>query len=462
MSIARMESAPRGMRILSTMLGLVLGAVIAGNTWAAPDESMEDLRAEVQALRLRLAEIETRLETRGGENNSRSGPEISVGGQYRINSYTADNDQGEDNQTASRVRIRQNLDLRFNEQLKTHLQFELGHTNHNRITTDEKIAVRHALIDYTLGNNTNFQAGIVPLSDHFGDTLFSADWDYNPLALSATVPLWGGSLRAFAGNLWEGDESNHDDDFVHYQLDYGIPLSEDSQLNLGASFATIEDINGESSPHINYGIGSAHRLRDDLILRGFVMGSHTDRSLLGTRNDADGIAAKIELISDSGFALMVTTASGDSDGSGFLPIMALASTYGYWGYTGLLTVQGPTDTGFDGDAVNVSNNGFGLTTVQARYARRLTSSFGIHLAAGWFGNTDGPSGRDSTVGLDFLAMGTYRFNEILALDFGGAYARLGDSVSGYSNGVIGGASFNQPLDKDRDKYAFFTRLQAEF
>lgn len=86
----------------------------------------------------------------------------------------------------------------------------------------------------------------------------------------------------------------------------------------------------------------------------------------------------------------------------------------------------------------------------------------MYLAAGWFGGTDSPGDRDSLVGVDLLAMGTYHFNEILALDFGAAYARLKDSVSGYSNGVIGGTTFNQPVDADRNKYAFFSRLQAEF
>jgi hypothetical protein len=142
--------------------------------------------------------------------------------------------------------------------------------------------------------------------------------------------------------------------------------------------------------------------------------------------------------------------------------MAFAPTYGYWGYTGLLTVQGATDTGFDGDAVNISHNGLGLTTVQVKYARPLTQSFDVHLAAGWFGNTDSPAGRDSLVGIDLLAMGTYHFTKILALDFGLAYAMLEDSVSGYPNSVIGGVTFNQPVDDDRDKTAFFTRLQAEF
>jgi hypothetical protein len=342
---------------------------------------------------------------------------MSFGGQYRINSYTVDNDQDTDRQTASRVRIRQNVDFQFDERFKTHLQMELGHTTDNVTTTSgssrgNDIAVRHALVDYTFKNGVGFQAGIVPLSDRFGDTLFSSDWDYNPVALSVTAPLAGGSLRAFAANLAEGDETIADDDFVHYQLDYTLPLSGDSEFNLGASLLNLADPATANRIHANYGIGGRHRFANGMQLRGFVVGSHTEKELLGTPDHGDGVAAKIELTGASGLGVMATYASGESDGSGFLPPMALAATQGYWGYTGILTVQGPTDTGFDGDSVNVSNSGLGLTTVQVKYARPLTADLDLYLAGGWFGNSDVPAGRDSQVGWDFLAMGTYHFNEI--------------------------------------------------
>jgi hypothetical protein len=448
---------------------LIASGMGAGQTWAAGDG---DLRAELNALRRRVAELEGHLQTSGV--SARKGPEVSLGGQYRINSYSADNDLGAGQQTASRVRIRQNVDFRFNESFFTHLQLELGHTTDNITTTNNSsratnIAVRHAVLDYTLENGINLQAGIVPLSDRFGDTLFSSDWYYNPVAVSLTTSLGPGELRTFAGNLWEGVETDSADDFVHYQLDYALPLQGESQLNFGATLANVPDapaapgvpFSGHDRNHISYGVGGSFPLSDDVLVRAFVLGSHTDRKLLGTSDDAKGLAAKLEVTAGD-FALLATHATGDSDGSGFLPVMALARTNGYWGYTGLLTVQGPTDTGFDGDSVNISNNGFGLTTVQAKYARTLIEDLDIHLAAGWFGNTDGKSGRDSFVGADFLAMATYRFTSFLALDLGGAYARLEDGLSGYSNGVIGGASYNQPLDRDRDKWAFFSRLQAEF
>lgn len=396
------------------------------------------------------------------------GPELGFGGQYRVNAYYVGRGGGGGDQAAARVRIRQNLDIKFDQQFKTHLQLELGHTTDNVTTTNSSsrgtnIAVRHAVMDYTFDRGINFQAGIVPLSDHFGDTLFSSDWDYNPVALNVTIPIAGGTLRAFGANLNEGMENVAKDDFVHAQLDYVRPLAEGRhQINAGGSFVTRTDTGGTDYFHTNYGIGGRFQVMEGLVLKGFVLGSHTDRKLLGLADDADGVAAKLELGWNSGFALMATHASGDSDGSGYLPVMALAGTNGYWGYTGLLTVQGPTDTGFDGDSVNISNNGYGLTTVQARFARPLTDKFDIYLAAGWFGNSDTPSGRDETVGVDFIAMGTYHFNEIFALDFGAAFAMLEDSVSGYSNGVIGGTTFNQGASYERNKTALFTRLQAEF
>lgn len=435
------------------------------------------LQREIEELRARLRPLPSSQDVARKDNNTRGPPSqrrtLSFGGQYRINSYTADDGSANDRQTASRVRIRQNIDIQFSEQFKTHLQFELGHTTDNISTTANSsrrtnVAVRHAVLDYTFDNKNalfdgmNFQAGIVPLSDHFGDTLFSSDWNYNPVAVSITVPVGAGSLRAFAANLAEGDEAIAEDDFVHYQLDYTLPLAAGNQLDLAATLINLADPTGKDRLYGSAAIGIGLWLADGVRMRAFVMGSITEKELLGLSKDARGVAASVELLMENGLGLLLTHTTGSADGGGFLVPMALAATNGYWGYTGLLTVQGPTDTGFDGDAVNVSNNGFGMTTVQVKYATPLSSKLGLYLAAGWFGNSDVPKARNSLVGFDFLAMGTFRFNQILALDFGVAYARLEDSVSGYANGVIGGAIFNRRVGKDRNKTAFFSRLQAEF
>lgn len=59
-----------------------------------------------------------------------------------------------------------------------------------------------------------------------------------------------------------------------------------------------------------------------------------------------------------------------------------------------------------------------------------------------------------------MGLGTYRFTAVLALDFGAAYARLNDGLSGYPQGAAG--LFNQDAGVVRGKMALFSRLQAEF
>ncbi len=436
----------------------------------AAEAQGDDLEARIEQLEKELKALKAELEAKREAERAPQGPKASFGGQYRINAYTVDNDTNdvvpdEDRQTAARLRIRQNIDLRFSEAFKTHLQLELQHTTDNVITTDVRlggketdVSVRHAVMDYTSGP-WNLKAGIVPLSDRFGDALFSSDWDYNPLALALEVQAGPGKLRAFAANLKEGAENIESDDFVHYQLDYALPLG-GGTLDAGATALELPSFTGSGDArHYVYGAGVRWPH-----LRAFLLGSRTDKALLGSGDDAAGAAAKVEVLLPLGrgeAGLMATYATGDSDGTGFLPPMAFAQTYGYWGYTGILTVQGPTDTGFDFDGVNISNNGYGLATLQARYRFPITPALTGYLAAGWFGHTDAP-GRDDTLGWDLLAMGTYRFTQVLALDFGVAYASLNDSVSGYFQGVQGGAGFNQDQGVERDKLAIFSRLQAEF
>ncbi|MFQ5953212.1 MAG: hypothetical protein ACE5JK_07395, partial [Candidatus Omnitrophota bacterium] len=234
MSNSNTISTHRGrLRIAKTLAGVALIILSSSPLLAASsvEERLEALQREVDELRREQAE---QAEQQAEQASSK--PQASFGGQYRINFYTADNDTNnvvpdDDNQTAARLRIRQNVDLKFSEQFKTHLQLELQHTTDNVTTTDQRrggketnVSVRHAVMDYTFGSGANLQVGIVPLSDYFHDTLFSSDWDYNPLAGAVKIPVGPGMLRAFAANLEEGAENIESDDFVHYQLDYSLPV----------------------------------------------------------------------------------------------------------------------------------------------------------------------------------------------------------------------------------------------
>ncbi|RMD91190.1 MAG: bZIP transcription factor [Alphaproteobacteria bacterium] len=391
--------------------------------------------------------------------------QVGLGGQYRINGYVVDDDVGGLSRAAARLRLRQNLDFAFDERFSTHLQFELSHTSDNVTTTSESsrgtnVDLRHAVLAYRFGNGLTAEAGLLPLSDRFFDTQYSSDWDYNPLALALDIPLAAGRLRLIAADLNEGQETVADD-FLHLAADYRLDVG-DGWVNLGAQLLNVAAPNGRQQEHVMLGLSGSAPLRAGFELSGFVAGSFTDRDLLATARRGRGIALGLRLAGPGGWELLATHASGRRDGSGFLPVMALARTYGYWGLTGLLTVQGPTDTGFDGDGVNISNNGFGLTSVQGRYATELARDWRLTLAAGYFGNSRTPRPRSGFLGVDLLAMLSWRLTDILGLDAGIAYARLDDGVSGYSNGVIGGTHFNGPVGVERDKIAGFTRLQAEF
>jgi len=278
------------------------------------EDKIRDLQRQIDELKAQQQTQQRRIEqagqaTHGAPTAAAGGPKVTFGGQYRVNAYTSDNDSvsENDNQTAARLRLGQNVDITFDEQFKTHVQFELQHTTDNVTTTDSRrgvqstdVSARHAVMDYTFRpdngfNGSNMQVGIVPLQDYFHQTQFSADWDYNPLAVSFIVPAGSNSLRLFAANLEEGSESNADDDFVHYQADLTLPLNADTGITLTGTALNIADALGSNSSwHYNFGLGGHTRL-GGINVNGFVMGSSTDKSLLGGTRDADGVAALLEL-----------------------------------------------------------------------------------------------------------------------------------------------------------------------
>ena len=401
--------------------------------------------------------------------NTAGSPQVSFPGQYRINFYSADNDDGNNNQTAARVRIRQSIDLKFDKKFKTHLQFQLNHTPSNVTAAGDKdgndVRVRHAVMEFTSKNGTRTRAGIVPLTGYYNDAMYSQDWAYNPVAVEVFSPLGKNTLHAFAANFNEGIENSKIDDSVHYQVDFATPITDGDQLIYSMTGINMLDAAGtQDGWHYNYGIAGKFNLGSGMKLNGFLMASSTDATLLGSASDASGYATRLELNGQLGngrFGLLGSYASGEDDGSGFLMPMAFAKTYGYWGYTGILTVQGPTDTGFDGDGVNISNNGYGLTSFQFKYTMPLTDNLDGYFAAGWYGNTEA-AGRNNQLGTDLLAMGSYHLSQNLSLDMGAAYAQLKDSVSGYWQGVQGGAGFNQAAGENRSKFVLFGRLQAAF
>ncbi|MBW2713976.1 MAG: hypothetical protein JRC77_09525, partial [Deltaproteobacteria bacterium] len=301
--------------IMSICSLLVVFTLVLPVTVQADDvgDSTNAIMQELEMLRKRVEELEAK-EAKAAKQESKAGASVADseqpfkmkwGGQYRVNAYTADDDNGDD-PTSARVRIRQSLDVEFDQNLSSHLQVELGHTSDNITTTNNSsrstnLAVRHAVMAYNFQpgeSNLTAKVGILPLTDHFGDVLFSSDWDYNPVAVSVERESWfvdGDDVRLFAATLNEGDEVVTEDDFTHLQFDYRWPVTPALKLNAGVGFAAVEDMLGDSRDHYNYGVSGEWQLDKGMLLRGFILGSNTEKQLVGASSDGKGVAVKLEL-----------------------------------------------------------------------------------------------------------------------------------------------------------------------
>ncbi|MEE8258944.1 MAG: hypothetical protein V3R20_04580, partial [Sphingomonadales bacterium] len=277
------------------ILGFFLTIAVNSPAFAEPsiDEKLEALQQQITAQQKQIDELKAernqlaaqKKETASNQTLEAKQPQtenkkfsVGFGGQYRINFYSASNGQNtvnpdQNDQRAARLRLRQDINFKFGNQFKTHLQLELQHTTDNVSTTNNRlggaetdISVRHAVLEYTFKGGTRVKAGIVPISDKFNDVLFSSDWDYNPLALEITIPSGKDILRVFAANLKEGAESIESDDFVHYEIDYLTSIGSRTEvtfsgiaLNLQNDLSTVGD-----GWHFNYGLNLKFNIRNGL------------------------------------------------------------------------------------------------------------------------------------------------------------------------------------------------------
>lgn len=420
--------------------------------------------------------------------------ETTWSGQFRINSYyqNADNDSkfGKANDiAASRLRFRPTLDLSFDDRIKTHVQLNIGHINSNVTNARNEqggnpaVALRHAYISAPLpkAEDLTLVAGIVPISDRFGDALFSSDWDYNPLTYALMGKVLGLDVRLAHGNLSEGGEGAHPADDMDQ-----IFLDVDSSAGAGASFYSLNDntkptsaITGASRTREDYAGVRFKRAFDAVEINAFALyntGKRTFGAAAGaeTERKNSGVALKAEAKARIGAlkaGVMALYASGDKNFSdstkgksrSFITPASIAGTTGYWGYTGKLNIQGPTDTGMDthylnidGGGASTANLGLGLTTVQANVSFPVVEKeIDGYAALGWYTHNSAAAGFKKYIGTDFYAQGTYHFGSGLNWDIGADYAMLG-------KGHAGSAALGQSNQSTRNVAAVFSRLQLEF
>lgn len=410
-----------------------------------------------------ISELEARIHTLE-QKDIKKELDVTFPGQYRINFYSVENDrEGESLQTAARLRIRQNIDIKFSDELKSSVRFQLSHTNENvtdaHDVNDDGVLLRHAFIDYQITKSTQLKVGLVPVTEYYNDILYSKSWGYNPLSLEGFTKIDNLTLHYFLAQIEEGEEHNSSDDINHFQID-SIYQQNNFSVSLSSSVLTVNDLGN----HINLSLKGQYRSKENIQINAIAMLSKSDKKILSTNNDAKGYALILEVLkkyTQVELGVLLSHASGKRDGSGFLVPMSFTKTNSYWGYTGVMTVMPQTDTGFAEDSMHISNNGFGMSTIQTKISFTPTKKVLLYGALGYFSNTK-TNGRSKDVGLDSTLMGSYYFNNYLSLDLGLDFAQINDSLSGYSKGVIGGTSFNQNQGVSRNKLALFGRLQLEF
>jgi hypothetical protein len=424
-------------------------------------------------------------------NPAYADPELTYHGQFRINYYAESKSDsatfGDSDSAAERLRFRPTFDVKVSEDVSTHLQMNIGHIKENTGNArtnnggEPAFGLRHAVIQAKLDDSWTGVAGLVPVSDKFGDTLFSGDWDFNPLALAFIGKVGVIDVRVGFAKLQENSENDWGvtsesaatatspavktkgklkDDVDAYVLDLDMG-------GLGASVYYVDSQKGSSLGEATmaiYGVRFATAV-DEIKFNAFVMGSALDAKAAGIKSS--GVAGKAEVKMPLGGAtlgVMGLFASGDKDfgkagktAGAFITPMSLIGHHGYWGYTGKLNIQGPTDTGID-DPVNIdggsygnANLGHGITTAQVNFAMPLSEKMSVYLAGGWFTSNAAADGKSKDIGVDAYAQGKYNLGKGLNLEFGVDYVALG-----------AGSHMTVDKNKARNITTMFSRLQLEY
>lgn len=404
--------------------------------------------------------------------------EVEFHGQFRINYYIQDESvsNGASDTSAARLRWRPTWDVTLPDDVKMHMQLNIGHIESNAANArteqggDPAVALRHAVLDFKLpeiGGRIN--AGLVPVSDKFGDMLFSGDWDFNPLALLWLGKIAAADVRLGRGKLQEKTPTVRDDTDI-YVADIDLPAGAGRAGLSGYVYRDSADdplgATGHTQSYI--GLRATQPLGPAHLSAFLVYNSGTHEKAAGGKDmDNAGYAAKLEGTMPIGpvkAGLLFVMATGDKNyGNGtdtsvnsFITPMGLIDHHGYWGYTGKLNIQGPTDTGIDnplridGSVYGASGLGFGIMTLQAKADFPIADGLSGYIATGIFKHHDVPEGREGTIGTDVYVQATYALAQNLNLQAGADLASLKKNNPAYN------------FTKDNTITLVFSRLQLEY
>ena len=493
------QSSTRTTRGLGAAAAILFGAGVA----TAQDPTREDF----EELRRRLAALEAELDRedrtpsgrfttdqpRPGDTNTRSLDDwdLAFGVQYRV-MYNASNIPGPGGSSFAdtadydffRQRLRLNLDLSPKDTdagAFVQVEFRGGSGGSAPRTTDPRAleprlnafnfidarGIRFGYLYWDPAKDHRLTAGIVPESDRFGDTLFSADWDFSVGGVvyhgQEGMARWRiGALHTVEG-VGSADVRLVDRDGALFVADYDTAFEAIPDLELGvhAYGVTIGDSLPRGATDAVW-LGATARFGDDdhrLEAFGIVnFGSlglgtlNPDGTVAGgfdTSDDFVGFAAKVAgttKLGDVGLRAQLIHTSGDGNGRvdrRFVTPQGLFGTLGYWGFTHIFTPNGPSDV--NDLALEIGNGGAGLWTVQGLCTVPLCGAAEFHLSGGWF-EADRARNGSRSMGWEVDAMVHTELATALILDVGVAHADLG--------GFYGAGA--------DDLYEAFTRFQLQF
>lgn len=311
--------------------------------------------------------------------------------------------------------------------------------------------LRYTYLFWKPSKTQQVMAGILPYSDEFGDTLFSADWDWNVGGIgwlgSADRSRW----RLAALNMVEGVGSSQRETIskngTMILADYSrrsAPVAGEWSVDWGVHLYALiiqETLPLGGTRDVWLGPDVSFR-KDDFVLRVFGilnpgdLGTgvlNADGTVKSGFTDADarshtGTAFRIEAekrVARVNVKAQLVHTSGDSGGEvdkRFDTPMALFGTSGYWGYTHIFTANGPSDVNDLG--VDIGNRGAGLTTAQLMASVPLHPRLNLDISTGWF-RAGQPRNAGRDMGYEIAANLRTHLSGPLNLDSGVAVAHLG-------------------------------------
>ena len=293
------------------------------------------------------------------------------------------------------------------------------------------------------------KVGILPISDQLGDTLFSADWDFNVGGISYEKDNVDSNYRLAYLRLVEGigdaSPENVSKDGHFFILDYN-KIGESNQYGFHAyhlANSALTPALGDVTETYLAVTGQWDLPKADV--NGFILYNIGDVEG-GSHN---GFAIKVEgkiPVRESNLGLLAIYSTGDDAGSVDNMVntpQSFLGTGGYWGYSHIFAANGPSDVNDLG--LEIGAGGAGLLTFQGKLDFPVSEKVSGQIESGLF-LSQKKRNSSNNIGAEIGGHLTWHVRENLNWEIGAAYGVMGD--------------FYQPGADDLIEV--FSRFQLEF